>query len=146
PLVAVTLAIISYRLYAIDLIINRTLVYGSVTFLPGAAFVAVTSPSQSLIQAMTGQSTALVPGAIGFVVALSVQPVRRWARIAVDRTLPASEERALFFRDIVGSTELLAEVGDARWRHVLDQYRAGVHRELKRFGGTELHIAGDSFF
>jgi class 3 adenylate cyclase len=87
-----------------------------------------------------------VPGAIGFVIALCFQPARRWARTVVDRVLPAREERAPFFTDIVGSTELLAEVGDAAWRQLLDKYRAVVRRELKRFGGTEMHIAGDSFF
>ena len=144
--ISVAVAVLRHRLYDIDLIINRTLVYGSVTLLLGAAFVALTSLVQSVVQPNTGQGAVFVPGAIGFVLALCFQPTRRWARTVVDRILPAREERALFFTDIVGSTELLAEVGDAGWRQLLDKYRAVVRRELKRFGGTEMHIAGDSFF
>jgi class 3 adenylate cyclase len=144
--ISVAVAVLRYRLYDIDLIINRTLVYGLVTLLLAGAFVVLTSLVQSVVPSTTGPGVALVPGATGFVMALCFQPVRRWARTVVDRVLPAREERALFFTDIVGSTELLAEVGDAGWRQLLDKYRAAVRRELKRFGGTEMHIAGDSFF
>jgi class 3 adenylate cyclase len=83
---------------------------------------------------------------VGLSVAVGFQPLRRRTQRLVDRVLPAREERALFFTDIVGSTERLAELGDTRWREVLEQYRATVRRELKRHGGTEMHIAGDSFF
>jgi class 3 adenylate cyclase len=43
-------------------------------------------------------------------------------------------------------TELLAQGGDEIWRHRLDEYRATVRRDLRRYGGVEMHIAGDSFF
>jgi class 3 adenylate cyclase len=140
------IAILRYRLYDIDLIINRTLVYGVVTISLGAAFLLITNVSQSVLQAATGSNRDLISIIIGLSVALGYQPLRRWVQVAVDSVLPAREERALLFTDIVGSTELLAEAGDAAWRLRLDQYRAAVRRELKRFGGTEMHIAGDSFF
>jgi class 3 adenylate cyclase len=66
--------------------------------------------------------------------------------VLVDHVLPSRQELALFFTDIVGSTERLTELGDARWRELLDQYRATVRRELRKHRGTEMHIAGDSFF
>jgi class 3 adenylate cyclase len=72
--------------------------------------------------------------------------MHRRIKIVVDRFLPARQMLTLVFTDIVGSTELLAQAGDARWREQLDKYRACVRHELKRFRGTEMHIAGDSFF
>jgi class 3 adenylate cyclase len=50
-----------------------------------------------------------------------------------------------FFTDIVGSTELAADIGDRRWRELLDQHNAVVRRELDRFRGRELNTAGDGF-
>jgi class 3 adenylate cyclase len=52
----------------------------------------------------------------------------------------------VLFTDIVGSTAKLAEVGDRRWRDLLEQHRALVRRELARFGGSEIDTAGDGFF
>jgi len=35
---------------------------------------------------------------------------------------------------------------DSAWREILEQYRATVRRDLRKYRGTEMHIAGDSFF
>jgi class 3 adenylate cyclase len=51
----------------------------------------------------------------------------------------------LFFTDIVGSTERAAELGDRRWREVLEDHYALVRRELARFGGREVKTIGDGF-
>jgi class 3 adenylate cyclase len=52
----------------------------------------------------------------------------------------------LLFTDIVGSTQRAAELGDRRWRDLLDSHHAVVRRELDRFRGTEVDTAGDGFF
>src|SRR5437763_12358715 len=52
----------------------------------------------------------------------------------------------VLFLDIVGSTALAAELGDARWRELLTRFRRVVRAELKRYGGTEQDTAGDGFF
>src|SRR5437016_4736492 len=52
----------------------------------------------------------------------------------------------VLFTDIVGSSELAAEVGDRRWKVLLSRHNALVRRELRRFGGRELDTAGDGFF
>ena len=52
----------------------------------------------------------------------------------------------LLFTDIVNSTTLAAEMGDRRWRDMLDQHHALVRRELERFGGREVSTTGDGFF
>jgi pimeloyl-ACP methyl ester carboxylesterase len=52
----------------------------------------------------------------------------------------------ILFADIVGSTEKAAAIGDRRWRELLDRYYSLARRELARFRGREIDIAGDGFF
>jgi class 3 adenylate cyclase len=52
----------------------------------------------------------------------------------------------VLFTDIVGSTAKLAELGDPRWRELVEQHHALVRRELGRFRGQEVDTAGDGFF
>jgi class 3 adenylate cyclase len=51
----------------------------------------------------------------------------------------------VLFTDIVGSTARAAELGDRRWRALLDEHDATVRRELARAGGHEVDSAGDGF-
>ena len=59
---------------------------------------------------------------------------------ALDRVLAT-----VLFTDIVGSTELAADLGDRRWRELLEQHNSLVRHELARFRGRELNTAGDGF-
>ena len=52
----------------------------------------------------------------------------------------------LLFTDIVDSTTRAAEMGDRRWRDLLDQHHDLVRAELNRFGGREISTTGDGFF
>ena len=52
----------------------------------------------------------------------------------------------VLFTDIVDSTRLASEVGDRRWRELIEAHHASVRRELARFRGTEVDTAGDGFF
>jgi len=51
----------------------------------------------------------------------------------------------VLFTDIVGSTEHAREIGDRRWRDLLQRHHAAVRRELGRFRGREIDTAGDGF-
>ncbi|HEX3299110.1 MAG TPA: adenylate/guanylate cyclase domain-containing protein [Actinomycetota bacterium] len=51
----------------------------------------------------------------------------------------------VLFTDIVGSTKKAAEIGDARWRDVLDVHHSAIRKELDRFRGREIDTAGDGF-
>ena len=51
----------------------------------------------------------------------------------------------VLFTDVVGSTKRAAELGDRRWREVLDQHHTIVRRELEGFRGREVDTAGDGF-
>ena len=47
--------------------------------------------------------------------------------------------------DIVGSTELVARIGDARWRELLTRHYELVSRRLTMHAGVEVDRAGDGF-
>jgi len=83
---------------------------------------------------------------VGAGAALTLAPVIRVVRPALDRVLPSRALLALLFTDIVGSTEKIVALGDEPWRQLLGRYRAAMRGELSRFGGHEVNTAGDSFF
>ncbi len=51
----------------------------------------------------------------------------------------------VMFSDIVSSTERAAEIGDARWRDVLDRHDVVIRTELADHGGREVKSTGDGF-
>ncbi|MGH2993044.1 MAG: adenylate/guanylate cyclase domain-containing protein [Solirubrobacterales bacterium] len=51
----------------------------------------------------------------------------------------------VLFTDIVGSTERAAELGDSRWRDLLERHGTVVRRELERHRGREVKTTGDGF-
>jgi class 3 adenylate cyclase len=52
----------------------------------------------------------------------------------------------VLFTDIVGSTEHAVELGDSRWRELVERHHETVRALLGRFRGTEIDTAGDGFF
>lgn len=62
---------------------------------------------------------------------------------------PLERNRVLatvLFTDIVGSTEHALELGDRKWRELLNQHHVLIRKELARFRGKEIDTAGDGFF
>lgn len=49
----------------------------------------------------------------------------------------------LLFTDIVDSTRLASELGDARWRELLSELYVASRGELERYGGREVDTTGD---
>jgi len=49
----------------------------------------------------------------------------------------------VLFTDIVGSTQRAVELGDRRWRELLDEHDVLVRREIERFRGRPLKSTGD---
>lgn len=62
-----------------------------------------------------------------------------------NRRGPRSERllATIVFTDIVGSTALAADLGDARWRDLLDRHDELVRAEVKRCGGAVVKFIGD---
>ena len=51
----------------------------------------------------------------------------------------------VLFTDIVGATERAAELGDSRWRELLDAHESVVRTHLERHRGQEVKMTGDGF-
>jgi class 3 adenylate cyclase len=68
-----------------------------------------------------------------------------WAELP-DRSEPSTLLATVLFTDIVSSTQKMAELGDRRWRELLDEHHNAVRRQLSRFRGVEMDTAGDGFF
>ena len=49
----------------------------------------------------------------------------------------------VLFADVVGSTERASELGDKRWRSLLDSYYAAAKNEIERFRGRQVKTLGD---
>ncbi len=78
--IAVGIAILRYRLFDIDLIINRTLVYGSLTVILASLYFGVVVGAQTLIAAFTRNAENQRPVIIvvtTLVIAALFQPLRR---------------------------------------------------------------------
>jgi class 3 adenylate cyclase len=144
--IAIGIAVLRYRLYDIDLLINRTAVYGSVSVVLAAGFFVANVALQRLLETVAHQRSDLVTAGLGVSVGLLFAPMQRRMRPLVDRILPGRAELALLFNDIVGSTQRIVEIGDQRWRALLAQYLAAVRAELARYNGREINTAGDAFF
>jgi class 3 adenylate cyclase len=59
---------------------------------------------------------------------------------------PSRQLLTILFTDIVGSSGRVSEIGDRRWRDLLERHHILVRKALARFGGHEVDTAGDGFF
>ncbi len=83
---AIGIAILKYRLYDIDVVINRTLVYGSLTATLIALYVGGVATTQTIFRALTGQEDqpqfAIVVSTL--VIAALFNPLRRRVQAFID--------------------------------------------------------------
>jgi cytochrome b subunit of formate dehydrogenase len=84
--VAMGIAIFRYRLYQIDSLINRTLVYGSLTATLVALYFVVIVVLQRLFVVFTGEKSTLAVVASTLVIAALFNPFRRRIQAVVDRS------------------------------------------------------------
>ena len=83
--VAIGFAVLKYRLYEIDILINRTLVYGSLTATLVGVYVGSIIVLQGLVRALTSQESQLAIVASTLAVAALFNPLRRRVQAFVDR-------------------------------------------------------------
>ena len=82
-----------------------------------------------------GDPDAIVDEVQRFVVALGE------AEAELDRVLAT-----VLFTDVAGSTEKAAELGDRRWKELVEEHHRRVRGQLARYRGVEVDTAGDGFF
>ncbi len=83
--IAVGFAVLKYRLYDIDLIINRALVYVPLTVLLAAVYAGGVVGLQAVLRALTGQESTLAVVASTLAIAAMFNPLRHRVQALVDR-------------------------------------------------------------
>jgi hypothetical protein len=79
------IAIVRHRLYDVDLLINRTLVYASLTAMLALVYVGGVVGLQAALRALTGQESTLAIVASTLAIAALFNPLRRRVQGFVDR-------------------------------------------------------------
>jgi hypothetical protein len=82
---AIGIAVLRYRLYEIDLIINRTLVYGSLTITLVALYFGGIIVLQRVFVTLTGEKSTLAVVASTLLIAALFNPMRRGIQSLIDR-------------------------------------------------------------
>lgn len=82
---ATGIAMLKYRLYDIDRIINRTLVYGSLTAMLAAIYFGTVGVSQYALRGFTGQKSSIAIVASTLVISALFNPLRRRIQQFIDR-------------------------------------------------------------
>jgi class 3 adenylate cyclase len=144
--ILVSIAVLRRRLFDVDTLLNRALVYGIVALVLALALAALVAVADWVARATGSEHAELITASVAVLAVLAFGPVRRRVAGLVDVLIPQRAVLTLLFCDVVGSTQQASTLGDARWRDLLSRYRAAVRRELKRFGGREVDTAGDGFF
>jgi hypothetical protein len=91
--VCIAIAILRYRLYDIDILIKRTLVYGSLTAILAALYFALVIGAQTLTRQLTGLDVAQQPVVIvlsTLLIAALFQPLRHRLQRTIDRRFDRS--------------------------------------------------------
>jgi hypothetical protein len=82
---AVGVAVLKYRLYDIDILINRTLVYGALTATLVAVYFGGVTLLQGVLRALTGQQSTLAVVVSTLLIAALFNPLRRRIQSFIDR-------------------------------------------------------------
>lgn len=82
---AIGIAVLRYRLYDIDLVINRTLVYGSLTATLVLVYVGSVAGLQRLLSPVVGEGNQLAVVASTLLIAALFSPLRRSLQSLIDR-------------------------------------------------------------
>jgi hypothetical protein len=83
--IAVGIAVLKYRLYDIDVIINRALVYGPLSAMLAIIYIGGVVGMQAVFRALTGQESTLAVVASTLAIAALFNPLRRRVQAFVDR-------------------------------------------------------------
>jgi class 3 adenylate cyclase len=75
----------------------------------------------------------------------ALREIEQFVAEAGERVEPDRILATVLFTDIVDSTRLASEFGDARWRELIEAHNAIVRGLLARFRGKEVDTAGDGF-
>jgi hypothetical protein len=129
--VAIGIAISRYRLYDIDRLINRTLVYGSLTAILAGIFTAGIGLAQRVFVATTGESSDAALVITTLVVATLYAPLRKRLEAVIDRRFKYEHREFGAYRD-----EITRVLGVIEPQHAAERLATEAVRELDATGGA----------
>jgi hypothetical protein len=137
--VAAGIAILKYRLYEIDIIINRTLVYGTLTAMLVALYFGGVVVLQGVFVALTGERSTLAVVASTLLIAALFNPLRRRIQFFIDRR---------FYRSKYDAAKTLeafsAKLRDETDLDALSDNLVGVVRETMQPAQVSLWLRPDT--
>ncbi len=96
-----------------------------------------------------GAKLAIFPGRDHFIWVDAWEPIvdeiEEFLTGARHRVEPDRALATILFTDIASSTERVAELGDERWRALLERHDEVTRAELERYGGRVIKSLGDGF-
>ena len=137
--VAIGFAVLKYRLYDIDLLINRTLVYGALTATLVAVYVGSIVMLQGLLRALIGQESQLAIVASTLAVAALFNPLRHRIQAFIDRRFYRRKYDARKTLEAFSST-----LRDETDLEALSEDLVGVVRETMQPAHASLWLRPDS--
>ena len=129
--IAIGVAITRYRLYEIDRLINRTLVYGSLTAILAGIFTAGVGLAQRVFIATTGDKSDASIVLATLVVATAYAPIRKRLEAVVDRRFKYEHLEFGAYRD-----EVVKILGVLEPKRAAEKLVHEAVRELQATGGA----------
>jgi MFS family permease len=138
--ISMGIAILRYRLYEIDTLINRTLVYGSLTVMLGLVYFGGVTATQAIFRTLTGQQQPQLAVVVStLVIAALFNPLRRRIQAFTDRRFYRSKY------DAVKTLEAFsAKLRDATDLDALSDDLVGVVKETMQPAHVSLWLRPDT--
>ncbi len=137
--ISMGIAILRYRLYEIDLIINRTLVYGALTAILALVYLGSVTLLQYLLSLLTGEGGTLAIVASTLAIAALFNPLRRRIQSFIDQSFYRRKYDAAMILEAFGT-----KLRDETDLETITEDLVGVVRETMQPSYVSLWLSGFS--